>query len=798
MSSLQHRTQKTLDDLQNERIHLLNQCGSQFGASVIDGRIRFGIQKNEEPVYQVAFIAISTKNPSPDNKQLGGYSVVWLDKKISNQYGYHNGPPTGALIFPLMFDGNTRIDWIQKFYSIAKRGARESLDLWHLERDNITTHSSPSLRSSPAIGLTRGDSYRPNYDTESQSIPEKSDISTIGKVMQKLGDIQDTRQELLEKHKDIVDMFTYQLREEVAIIATSVDSYSDYHQLGGYGAVWLNDTIKNQFGNHEGKYESTLNFLVMATADAILQSPPDRRLLIASKNLLIVNYIIDKGLKKRSKPIRGILIEPGSTNGYLDDFYDLARKVASEAKRLRYVENSKERTLSSRSISTTDTTEKQKLIHHGVYIPDRDQSPIEQSPLITNKMDNKKFENDLKRIEEDRNKLVVEYTRSNPASIQHELRAIIGMSTESRDRKGNQMGGYGVVWIDKELPILYGHYNGPFNSTIIFVLKGIIDILVQPIKDRPIHIGMKNKVAYEYLNGREESGHKPILNKYIQTIKELISCRTQSVKFFLISNKDIWGNQFHTLARRIASEARKSRLLEGNFDNDSQSSTPSEIQSLSSTQRRLIQEEPLSITSSSSPDSSLTNDIITQPRNQQPLNSIHPTRAAMLAASESSLPVTSIDDQQPPIDQTNTSTLLGRRSTGSNMTPLSSTRTSESSTLSMKDPVQRDISKDKNDSIIDTTKHNNNVVTVNSLSPHGPTVNNKDDDITMAEVGKKDNHLSNTVTTSNKRPISSIENNNILDEPALLEPNKILDFSEWHAATQSMLEWLHTMREKIK
>ena len=53
-------------------------------------------------MYQVAFIAASTKNPTKDNEQLGGYSVVWLDKRLPNQYGYHNGPPTGALIFPLM------------------------------------------------------------------------------------------------------------------------------------------------------------------------------------------------------------------------------------------------------------------------------------------------------------------------------------------------------------------------------------------------------------------------------------------------------------------------------------------------------------------------------------------------------------------------------------------------------------------------------------------------------------------------------------------------------------------------
>ncbi|KAI7858264.1 hypothetical protein BDC45DRAFT_331291 [Circinella umbellata] len=734
-----------------------------------------------------------------------------------------------APILGFLFDGNTRIDWIQKFYSIAKRGARESLDLWALEQDNITTRSSPSIRSSPAIGLTRGDSYRPNYDTESQSISEKNDISTIGKVMQKLGDIQDTRQELLEKHKDTVDMFTHQLREELAVIATSVDSYSDYHQLGGYGAVWLNDTIKNQYGNHEGKYESTLNFLVMATADVILQCPPDRRLVIASKNLLVVNFlnndhpsisrknlelspyleIIDKGLKKRTKPIRGILIEPGSTHEYLNDFYDLARKVASEAKRLRYVENSKERTSPSRPIPTTDTAENQEAMHHDVYVPNR-----EQSPSISNKMDNKKFENDLKKIEDDRNKLVVGYTKSNPVSIQHELRAIIGMSTESIDRKGNQMGGYGIVWIDKELPIIYGHYNGPFSNTIIFVLKAIIDILVQPIKDKPIHIGMKNKVAYDYLNGREESGHKPILNKYMKTIKELIACRIHSVKFSLIPNKDIWGNQFHTLARRIASEARKSRLLEGNFANDSQSYTTSEIQSLSLTQRRLIQ-EPLSIRSSSSPDNSLPSDTTTQLKNQQSLNSIHPTRAAMLTASESSLPATSMDDQQPNIDQNPLSTLPGRISTGSNMTPLVSTRTSEPSTLSTKDPVQRDISRDKNDSTMDTTKHNDTIATVNPLSTHGPTVNNKDGDVTISEVEKNDNHLSNTVTTSNKRPISSIENNTISNEPVLLEPSKktrrendvhtsndsldkIFDFSEWHAATTSMLEWLHTMREKIK
>ena len=43
----------------------------------------------------------------------------------------------------------------------------------------------------------------------------------------------------------------------------SVDSLSHDQRLGGYGAVWMNSNIENQFGNHEGKFENTLNFLVM-------------------------------------------------------------------------------------------------------------------------------------------------------------------------------------------------------------------------------------------------------------------------------------------------------------------------------------------------------------------------------------------------------------------------------------------------------------------------------------------------------------------------------------------------------
>ena len=58
-------------------------------------------------------------------------------------------------------------------------------------------------------------------------------------------------------------------------------------------------------------------------------------------------------------------------------------------------------------------------------------------------------------------------------SREAELKAIVGISTERPDRKGNQLGGYGVVWTDEELPSLYGHYDGPFNNTGIFILKVI-------------------------------------------------------------------------------------------------------------------------------------------------------------------------------------------------------------------------------------------------------------------------------------------------------------------------------------
>ena len=38
------KAQNRLNDLQNKRIQLLDQCGSQFGATIINGRVRFGIQ----------------------------------------------------------------------------------------------------------------------------------------------------------------------------------------------------------------------------------------------------------------------------------------------------------------------------------------------------------------------------------------------------------------------------------------------------------------------------------------------------------------------------------------------------------------------------------------------------------------------------------------------------------------------------------------------------------------------------------------------------------------------------------
>ena len=243
-------------------------------------------------------------------------------------------------------------------------------------------------------------------------------------------------------------------------------------------------------------------------------------------------------------------------------------------------------------------------------------------------------------------------------------------------------------------------------------------------------------------------------------------------------------------------------------------STPLETQVSLSTDREVVQKSP-PIASPSGPDNPLTSGTNALEK-QLSSDGIHPTRAEMREViGSSSSSTTSIDDQQrqqpPSIGQTNRSRLSDSVTPGPNPTPTLSLTTVESSTLRMgKFPSGSDFNKNKKSSTIDTSKHGDDVVVMDSLSARGPTSSNKDDDTTITEVGRNDEHSINTVVTTNKRPVSSIETN-----AALLETSKkprrendvdngndfldrLLDFSEWHAATKSMLEWLQTMHEKIK
>ena len=241
-------------------------------------------------------------------------------------------------------------------------------------------------------------------------------------------------------------------------------------------------------------------------------------------------------------------------------------------------------------------------------------------------------------------------------------------------------------------------------------------------------------------------------------------------------------------------------------------STPLETQVSLSTDREVVQKSP-PIASPSGPDNPLTSGTNALEK-QLSSDGIHPTRAEMREViGSSSSSTTSIDDQQrqqpPSIGQTNRSRLSDSVTPGPNPTPTLSLTTVESSTLRMgKFPSGSDFNKNKKSSTIDTSKHGNDVVVMDLLAAHGPTSNNRD--TTIVEVGRNDGNFINTVVTTNKRPISSIETNATLLETSKKprrendidngnDPlDKIMDFSEWHAVTKSMLEWLQVMHEKIK
>ncbi|KAI9493158.1 hypothetical protein BDB00DRAFT_387209 [Zychaea mexicana] len=91
---------RKLSELQGERKDLLDKCGDDFGATAIGGQVQFG---NEYRVHsdQVAIIAMSVNSVTNKNTQAGAYAIVWLDKERDNEFGTHNGPATGSLIFLL-------------------------------------------------------------------------------------------------------------------------------------------------------------------------------------------------------------------------------------------------------------------------------------------------------------------------------------------------------------------------------------------------------------------------------------------------------------------------------------------------------------------------------------------------------------------------------------------------------------------------------------------------------------------------------------------------------------------------
>ncbi|KAI9277029.1 hypothetical protein BDA99DRAFT_124808 [Phascolomyces articulosus] len=364
------------NDWENKRYELLEKSGRRFGASVVNDRVRFGNQKEGGPVSQVAFIAMSVDNPTKNNTQFGGYAAVWLDRNRGNIYGSHNGPCTGALVFPLLalievlkncprdqpliiacnnsmitnyvvgktpavsnknhhleryldqinhylgirtaptnsylFCSNTRAEYVKKFYDLAQDIAREAR--------KQRSRGSEESRSSATPELNQ-------RDESSQEITRT--VADISIIMKRLKDIEASREVILKELREPVEAYSNG-REEVAVIAMSADSPRPPKdkQLGGYGVVWLNNSIENQFGNYDGKSEQSLNFLIMAATDAILQCPSDRRLVIACKNQLIVNFlndkhpslskknrelgpyieIIERTLQTRTEPIRAILV----------------------------------------------------------------------------------------------------------------------------------------------------------------------------------------------------------------------------------------------------------------------------------------------------------------------------------------------------------------------------------------------------------------------------------------------------------------------------------------------------------
>ncbi|KAI9277081.1 hypothetical protein BDA99DRAFT_494823 [Phascolomyces articulosus] len=301
-----------------------------------------------------------------------------IERAIDNR----NAPTSSFLIGQY-----TQRVWVKDFYEMSRQVGSEARKLGLIRNfsplpSDITTliPLPPTLSSSSSNAQRSQQQQLGQTQTQTQTQrTQKTPTYNTKTIVENLRELEKRRIEYLHNGRKILRTSNgtinfdnaYYGRDclpvpRMAFIAMSTDipRQDNGHQAGGYSAIWLDKESDNQFGNHDNPSGGTLVFLLKAVQEALAECPPDRHLIIASTNKAVDNFIvnvhnkpsqplhdvntilaeIEEQLRTRTAPTESILLEKEYLQvAWIKNFYDLARKVASEARKLWFTYSDEEK-----------------------------------------------------------------------------------------------------------------------------------------------------------------------------------------------------------------------------------------------------------------------------------------------------------------------------------------------------------------------------------------------------------------------------------------------------------------------
>ncbi|KAI9493161.1 hypothetical protein BDB00DRAFT_824611 [Zychaea mexicana] len=370
----------------------------------------------------------------------------------------------------------------------------------------------------------------------------------------------------------------------VAVIAMSTDPLNKAGtQLAGYGAVFLDDAMSLVAGHNEGPHTSGVLALLLAIRHVLQVSPANQSLTIISTSPAIVHIsslgeilkrkklyghlipcigAINDLLKKKTAPVHGYWMQPGARIGWMEDFHELARKAASEARKLKIAGDT---VYQSAPLP-------QPLIP--VAPPPRPPSPqrpvdnfitdqeCEAVPRRLNKLQNERQQLlEARRGDHDMDERLVQIL-AEPNQLKDTAYhvAFIALSVDGPDECGFQAGGYGVVWTDHNRPNQCGYYESPGAGTLIFLLLAVKDALAECARNQRLIIATSNQAIVNFLNRKKGLKNNPYMEPYIQEITQELQMRVAPTHSVLIDDGYLrlsWAKGFYNLARKVGKEGRK-------------------------------------------------------------------------------------------------------------------------------------------------------------------------------------------------------------------------------------------------